>query len=140
MVDAERLEGSCVVALACGCSCACNTGWDLLAFDKRFAFGAVSGTNYDVIEVGLLAPEPYPTGELLTGQVRGCSGLSVNLACAVFSVLRLWLHALDCGCMQANLGALCCQCSEQHAQTVSMLLLRPAGRLHAGWHEGHAAG
>ncbi|KAL4425285.1 hypothetical protein ABPG75_009301 [Micractinium tetrahymenae] len=30
---------------------------------------ASSGTNYEVGEVGLLAPEPYPTGELLTGQV-----------------------------------------------------------------------
>ena len=29
-----------------------------------------AGTHYDVIEVGLQAPDPVPTGELLTGQVR----------------------------------------------------------------------
>jgi translation elongation factor EF-4 len=28
-----------------------------------------AGTNYEVNEVGLLAPDPFPTGELLTGQV-----------------------------------------------------------------------
>lgn len=28
-----------------------------------------SGTNYEVLEVGLLAPNPTPTGQLLTGQV-----------------------------------------------------------------------
>ena len=28
-----------------------------------------TGTHYEVNEVGLLAPEPQPTGELLTGQV-----------------------------------------------------------------------
>ncbi|PSC76214.1 translation factor GUF1 mitochondrial isoform X1 isoform B [Micractinium conductrix] len=30
---------------------------------------ASTGTNYEVNEVGLLAPDPHPTGELLTGQV-----------------------------------------------------------------------
>lgn len=29
-----------------------------------------AGTNYEVLEVGLQAPVPHPTGELLTGQVR----------------------------------------------------------------------
>lgn len=84
----QAAAGDCLVALACGRSSACNTGCDHLV-----CFALVAGTNYDVIEVGLLAPEPYPTGELLTGQVRGCSGLSVYLACDVFSALRLWLHA-----------------------------------------------
>ncbi len=33
-----------------------------------------SGEGWEVGEVGLLAPEPTPTGELLTGQVRRWGG------------------------------------------------------------------
>ena len=35
----------------------------------RACCACCAGTNYEVNEVGLLAPEPFPTGELLTGQV-----------------------------------------------------------------------
>ncbi len=48
----------CRCQLRCGCS------------GSTYEPNALSGTNYEVIEVGLLAPEPNPTGELLTGQVR----------------------------------------------------------------------
>ncbi|WIA42271.1 hypothetical protein OEZ86_008287 [Tetradesmus obliquus] len=39
----------------------------LRAGDKLAA--ASSGSEYEALEVGILAPEPHPTGELLTGQV-----------------------------------------------------------------------
>lgn len=44
--------------------------WFLFSFGFRRCSSHPPGTNYEVSEVGLLAPEPTPTGELLTGQVR----------------------------------------------------------------------
>lgn len=110
---AALLSGEAVKALggaALLAECACGAGamgggapgWrsavfvsssaaDLLC--KRLSYVQTAGTNYEVNEVGLLAPDPHPTGELLTGQVSKAgvlpkAGEATRAACSAAALCQ----------------------------------------------------
>jgi hypothetical protein len=55
-----------------------------------------SGTNYEVLEVGLLAPNPTPTGQLLTGQV-GYMLVSGQEGFEYVLMWQTWLGPIEAG-------------------------------------------
>lgn len=72
----------------------------------QHSFILPAGTNYEVIECGLLAPDPFPTGQLLTGQVGymlgACRVASVCVRVCAFRLSPGWhgWHRSECllGC------------------------------------------
>jgi hypothetical protein len=72
--EAAAPAAACPAAPSAGCRgviCLAAVVDGQLCKGERIA-SASSGQEHEVLECGLLTPEPYPTGRLLTGQVRRC--------------------------------------------------------------------
>lgn len=100
------------------------------------------GLHYDVAEVGLLAPEPHATGQLLTGQVRRgerpcCRGPAAQSPSGRHgSQLEAWKQG-PWAARRAS-PAVPTQPPPTPPLTRQHTRCSPSGGLHAGGHEGHS--